>query len=108
MAYFYVVPTKKSRSRLLFVVQGPETDMSKVDKLCKLSQKGYASSMVVTNRNKRVRHFPFLFGTCFFFFVSRSDQAMRTGKGVGGGGEDHFTAASVLLLPPGRPATVQL
>lgn len=34
--------------------QGPETDMGKVDKLCKLSQKGYASSMVVTNRNKKV------------------------------------------------------
>ncbi|CAM9439255.1 unnamed protein product [Scytosiphon promiscuus] len=32
---------------------GPETDMMKVDKLCKLSQKGYASSMVVTNKNKK-------------------------------------------------------
>lgn len=29
--------------------------MNKVDKLCKLSQKGYASSMVVTNRNKKAR-----------------------------------------------------
>lgn len=34
--------------------QGPETDMTKVDKLCQLSQKGYATSMVVTNKNKKV------------------------------------------------------
>lgn len=44
---------------LLFVscwlrTQGPETDMSKVADLCKLSQKGYAASMVVTNHNKKV------------------------------------------------------
>lgn len=35
-------------------MQGPETDMARVDKLCKLSQKGYASSMVVTNHSKKV------------------------------------------------------
>lgn len=36
------------------MAQGPETDMTKVENLCKLSQKGYAASMVVTNHNKKV------------------------------------------------------
>lgn len=39
----------------MFFFQGPETDMTRVADLCKLSQKGYATSMVVTNHNKKVR-----------------------------------------------------
>lgn len=35
-------------------VQGAETDMARVAELCKMSDKGYAASMVVTNRNKKV------------------------------------------------------
>ena len=35
-------------------VQGAETDMSRVAELCKMSDKGYAASMVVTNHNKKV------------------------------------------------------
>eukprot|EP00752_Nemacystus_decipiens_P009323 g8331.t1 len=44
---------EECQGKSLSILQGPETDMGKVDKLCKLSQKGYASSMVVTNRNKK-------------------------------------------------------
>lgn len=44
---------EECKGKSLSILQGPETDMSKVDKLCKLSQKGYAASMVVTNHNKK-------------------------------------------------------
>lgn len=58
----------------LLLGQGPETDMGKVDKLCKLSQKGYASSMVVTNRNKKVRVHCALVCSLFFLIASRQSK----------------------------------
>ncbi|CAM9591480.1 unnamed protein product [Ectocarpus sp. 6 AP-2014] len=44
---------EECEGKSLSILQGPETDMTRVDKLCKLSQKGYATSMVVTNHNKK-------------------------------------------------------
>lgn len=44
--------------------------MTRVDDLCKLSSKGYATSMVVTNHNKKARRNPLV-----FFFVCLCDEA---------------------------------
>lgn len=41
--------------------------MTRVDKLCKLSQKGYATSMVVTNHNKKVCTRLLFWCSCFCY-----------------------------------------
>jgi PAS domain-containing protein len=41
------------KGRSLDILQGPETDMNCVKELCKLTAKGFAASMIVTNYNKQ-------------------------------------------------------
>ncbi|CAN0129032.1 unnamed protein product, partial [Laminaria digitata] len=44
---------EECEGKSLSILQGAETDMARVAELCKMSDKGYAASMVVTNHNKK-------------------------------------------------------
>ncbi|CAM9981077.1 unnamed protein product [Discosporangium mesarthrocarpum] len=48
---------KECKGKNLSILQGPNTDMSTVEEFCKLCEKGYPASMVVTNYNKEGKEF---------------------------------------------------